>query len=318
MKAMDRGDSAWILLDSSTGLHVGWYFWLRVLDEVNRSARYGNPFGLLLLDADTTRPNAVRLLEEASGRVPAAIRGTDIGGRVGVGRVGIILPYQDVAAAEAAVARILERMRPHTPAGVRWSSRLLCYPGDGAEISNLLTQDRGMQHDGGHGDVAGPNASATGLRGGSPVAEDWKVRILHARQSYDMRHAPGHPARNELAEVFRRMLQTVVYPAFKEVAEFADQQGVASGVECELGGVQPRAMFFLRPSGRCIRYELDASGVFVREVEGVYHRSLGQRMTWKNAADLQRQLTSGYARAAAAAIVQDHFRSQARPADRAG
>ncbi len=61
-----------------------------------------------------------------------------------------------------------------------------------------------------------------------------------------------------------------------------------------------------------MRYELDASGVAVREVEGVYHRPLGQRRLWTDVEELQRQLTQGYARAAAAAIVQDYFRTGTR------
>jgi hypothetical protein len=117
-----------------------------------------------------------------------------------------------------------------------------------------------------------------------------------------------------MAAVFRRMIQTVIDPAFYEVVDFAEQQGVTCTVESELGGVQPRAMFVIRPSGRSIRYELDASGTLVREIEGVYHRPLGQRMVWYDPAELQRQLTPGYARAAAAAIVQDHFRSSGMPA----
>jgi hypothetical protein len=140
------------------------------------------------------------------------------------------------------------------------------------------------------------------------LAEDWKTRILHARQVHELRRG-SIGARTEMAQVFRRLIQTVLEPAFREVAEFAEGQGVEAGVECELGGVQPRAMFYLRPSGRSIRYVLDADGGAVREVEGVYHRPMGQRMVWSDPAELQRRLTAGYARAAAAAIVQDHFRA---------
>ncbi len=146
---------------------------------------------------------------------------------------------------------------------------------------------------------------------GGPVAEDWKTRILHARQTYELRRG-AIGVRTPMAQVFRRMIQTVIQPAFAEVSEFARAQDVTCTVECELGGVQPRAMFCLRPSGRSIRYELDASGTAVREVEGVYHRPLGQRRLWTSVEELQRQLTQGYARAAAAAIVQDHFRSATR------
>lgn len=144
------------------------------------------------------------------------------------------------------------------------------------------------------------------------MAEDWKARILHARQTSELRRGTIG-VRTEMAQAFRRMIQTLIEPAFSEVAEFASAQGVTCNIECELGGVQPRAMFVIRPSGRSIRYELDADGSAVREIEGVYLRPLGQRMVWYDVPTLQRQLTTGYAKAAAAAIVQDHFRANARP-----
>lgn len=143
---------------------------------------------------------------------------------------------------------------------------------------------------------------------GLAVTEDWKARIVHARQRYELRRGTIG-VRTPIAQSFRRMVQTVIEPAFREVADFATEQGVSCVIECELGGVQPRAMFAIRPSGRSIRYELDPDGMAVREVEGVYHRPMGQRRVWVDSADLERQLTAGYARAAAAAIVQDYFRA---------
>jgi len=132
-------DKSWILLDESTGLHVGWYFWLRVLDEVNRGARYGSPFALLLLEVVPPPACPARLVDEAASRVPDAVRSTDLGGTIGAARVGVLLPQQDVVAAELARQCILERLDAASPRGIRWGSRLLHYPGDGAEISNLLT-----------------------------------------------------------------------------------------------------------------------------------------------------------------------------------
>ncbi len=139
-------------------------------------------------------------------------------------------------------------------------------------------------------------------------SEDRKVRIIHARQRSELRRG-GIGVRTPIAQTFRRMMQTAVEPAFREVAELAAQQGIVCLLECDVGGVRPRAMFCIRPSGRSIRYEMDADGGAVREIEGVYLRPMRQRMAWTDAADLQRQLTSGYARAAAARIVQDHFRT---------
>ena len=140
------------------------------------------------------------------------------------------------------------------------------------------------------------------------MTEDWKARILHARQSYDLRRG-SIGVRTEVAQVFRRMIQTVVDPGFREVLAFASEQGLDCAVECELGGVQPRAVFVVRPSGRSIRYVLDPDGGAVREIEGVYNRPVGQRLVWTSVDALQRQLTQGYARASAAAVVQEYFRS---------
>src|SRR5262249_28556178 len=94
---------------------------------------------LLMVDCVTPPGSPARLLDEATGRVPAAIRGTDLAGIVAPGRAGVVLPHQDAAAAETARGRIMERLAASSPRGVRWESRLLCYPGDGAEISFLLT-----------------------------------------------------------------------------------------------------------------------------------------------------------------------------------
>ncbi len=135
-------DETWILIDPNTGLHVAWYFWLRVLDEVNRSVRYGAPFALLLLEPESESGPASAPLIEAAGRVPGAVRSTDLAGIVGWVRVAVILTEQDVAAADSARQRILERLEQTSPEGIRWNARLLCYPEDGAEISNLLTTGR--------------------------------------------------------------------------------------------------------------------------------------------------------------------------------
>lgn len=132
-------DEKSVLIDASTRLHVRWYFWLRVLDEVNRSTRYGHPFGLLLLECEAAPGSSPRVVQEAAGRAAGVIRGTDIGGSLGVGRAGIVLPHQDIADAQRATARIVTELDRSSPGGVRWHTRLLCYPGDGAEISNLLT-----------------------------------------------------------------------------------------------------------------------------------------------------------------------------------
>ena len=132
---------SWILIDQQTGLHVGWYFWLRLLDEVNRSSRYGSPFGLLVLESEQ-RGAPRRVVDEASSKVAGAIRSTDLAGRLGDGRVGVILFEQDQAGAETAGQRILERLAEHSSSAISWQTSLFCYPQDAFAISNLLTLGR--------------------------------------------------------------------------------------------------------------------------------------------------------------------------------
>jgi hypothetical protein len=141
-------DETWILIDGNTGLHVGWYFWLRVLDEVNRSDRYGSPFGVLLLEAVRGKTRRRQAIDEALACVPPVVRSTDLAGAVGAGRAGVLLTEQPPDGATVAKGRIIERLAASTPAGVAWRSRLLCYPRDAAEISELLISGRnGGSHD---------------------------------------------------------------------------------------------------------------------------------------------------------------------------
>ncbi len=130
----------WILIDEQTGLHVSWYFWLRVLDEVNRSTRYGTPFALLLLEATVETPSnrPQRQLAEAANTVPQAIRSTDLGGIIAPSRVAVLLTHQDAESAEQARDRILERMAGSGTQGVRWLPTLLLHPEDAAEVAHLL------------------------------------------------------------------------------------------------------------------------------------------------------------------------------------
>lgn len=131
-------DETWVLIDGHTGLHVSWYFWLRVLDEVNRAARYGGPFALLLLDPEMP-PGRSKSPDEYASYLPATIRRTDLGGTLGGGSAAVLLTHQDEAAAVVARDRVLERLAASCPAEVVWRSELLCYPADAARISILLT-----------------------------------------------------------------------------------------------------------------------------------------------------------------------------------
>lgn len=125
-------DERQVLVDRETGLHVGWYFWLRVLDEVRRSDRYGSPFALLLLDAG----QGGHRVQHDLARLPGVIRSTDLGGMLGTGRAGVLLTEQEPEGAGIAAGRVLAHL---LASGITWRSELLCYPRDAAAITHLLT-----------------------------------------------------------------------------------------------------------------------------------------------------------------------------------
>ena len=133
-------DERWILIDRQTGLHVGWYFWLRLLDEVGRSDRYGTSFGLLLLEAGGEAASSTRAAHEALARVSAVIRGTDLGGVIAPDRAGVILTQQEPEQAEVGLKRIVGLLESGSPVGVNWNAELFCYPRDAAAVTHLLTQ----------------------------------------------------------------------------------------------------------------------------------------------------------------------------------
>lgn len=138
----------WVLIDEQTGLHVPWYFWLRVLDEVNRSTRYGTPFGLLLLEGQPKAgAHSSRAVQGATSLIPAAIRGTDMAGQLGPGKVGVLLTHQDNVSSQQARDRILERMEAAGAfSHVEWQQRLLTFPEDAAEISFMLAGTWQAEH----------------------------------------------------------------------------------------------------------------------------------------------------------------------------
>ena len=130
-----------VLIDRGTGLYVGWYFWVRALDEVNRSARYGSPFGLLFLEAERPSTLSRKAFAEALGQVAAAVRATDVTGIISPVRVAVLLVQQEPEGAVLAQRSILERLSRLAPS-VTWRSELLCYPRDGAEVFRLLADAR--------------------------------------------------------------------------------------------------------------------------------------------------------------------------------
>lgn len=111
--------------DRDTGLYANWYFRLRVEEEIARAARYGQPFTVLRISAQT--PEA---LEAPRLALKGWLRAVDFAGDLG-DMLAIVLPNTSRAGAAIVTGR-LEGLVPHV------AIHIAEYPVDGATLEQLL------------------------------------------------------------------------------------------------------------------------------------------------------------------------------------
>jgi diguanylate cyclase (GGDEF)-like protein len=107
------------ITDGLTGLWNYRYFTMTIGKEIERSARFGRPLALLMLDIDLfksvndtyghQRGDAV--LVELAGRIRAQVRDVDTVARYGGEEIVVILPETDEAGAAQAAERICDAVR---------------------------------------------------------------------------------------------------------------------------------------------------------------------------------------------------------------
>ncbi|MDT7571035.1 MAG: hypothetical protein QOE05_1209 [Actinomycetota bacterium] len=141
------------ITDGLTGLWNYRYFTMTIGKEIERSARFGRPLALLMLDIDLfkavndthghQRGDAV--LVELAGRIRAQVRDVDTVARYGGEEVVVILPETDEAGAAQAAERICDavRRRPFGEPGqdevdVTVSIGAAVFPAHGGSSTTLL------------------------------------------------------------------------------------------------------------------------------------------------------------------------------------
>jgi diguanylate cyclase (GGDEF)-like protein len=138
--------------DPLTQLHSRGHLGLALLQEIQRSARSGRPFGLLMFDLDGLKPvndryghdAGDRLLRGVADVIRGGVRVTDIAARYGGDEFIVILPETDPAGA----LRVAEKLRrdiaqlalPENGQMIRSSVSigLVSYPDDGRSVPELL------------------------------------------------------------------------------------------------------------------------------------------------------------------------------------
>ena len=132
------GDRRRPTFDRETGLLTNWYFRLRAEEEIARAARYGQPFTIMSLVADSPGALATSRLS-----IKHWLRQVDFAGDLG-NTIAVLLPNTDRAGAAMAMAR-LTKLLPDT------QIRMAEYPADGSTLAQLLGDEEwhvtdGLEH----------------------------------------------------------------------------------------------------------------------------------------------------------------------------
>ncbi len=146
--------------DPLTGLKNRRTFEEHLGREINRAARYGTSFGLLLLDlrrfkrANDRYGHAVgdEILRSVARASAETIRGSDVSCRIGGDEFAILLPQADRPSVEASAERIARKfeshagpLAPETPVGVDYG--IAIFPEDGEEAAKLFqAADKNLYH----------------------------------------------------------------------------------------------------------------------------------------------------------------------------
>jgi len=125
------------ILDGETGWYQGWYFELRLDEEVSRSSRYELPFSVVILflsGADAKNGDSRLLNALLSDIVARKLRRSDLPGIIGLDQFGVLLPHTNAAQAEIVARRLTKWFEPFaTVAGIA------SFPEDGQSAQRLFT-----------------------------------------------------------------------------------------------------------------------------------------------------------------------------------
>jgi GGDEF domain-containing protein len=132
LMGVERRRPAFTIYDSVTGLCAGWYFKLRLQEEIARATRYELPLGLMLIDASPHRRDRKSIARLISA-MASTFRTSDLVGHLDSGRYGVLLTNTDKESSQTARDRLLEAMQDgDTEIG------LACYPDDATNWRDLL------------------------------------------------------------------------------------------------------------------------------------------------------------------------------------
>jgi GGDEF domain-containing protein len=130
-----------VLLDEATGLYEGWYFERRVREEVQRCARYGRLFALILWEPRLLPGEALEdeVVASVAGIIKGGLRQTDLAAQLERTRFAALL----IEAEHNTARTVAFRMKGDLASCVRggpasWRTGMDIFPDDGVDASALF------------------------------------------------------------------------------------------------------------------------------------------------------------------------------------
>jgi len=130
-----------VLLDDATGLYQSWYFERRVREEVQRCARYGRIFTLILWEPRLLPGEILEdeVVAKVGAVIKAGLRQTDLGTQLERTRFAALLVEAEHNTGRTVAFRVKGDLASRVRGGpASWRTGMAVFPDDGVEASVLF------------------------------------------------------------------------------------------------------------------------------------------------------------------------------------
>jgi GGDEF domain-containing protein len=130
-----------LLFDDATGLYKSWYFQRRLHEEVQKSARYGRAFALVLWEPRLLPGEVLadEIIARVSDVIKEGLRQTDLASQLERTRFAALLVESERNTARTVAYRVKNSLSSRVRAGPgTWRTGLAIFPDDGVDVATLL------------------------------------------------------------------------------------------------------------------------------------------------------------------------------------
>ena len=144
---------------------------------------------------------------------------------------------------------------------------------------------------------------------------DWKERIRKAKEETDQAREEKQARTAAFTKSLREVVEKVVEPTFREVGEFAREQGIDFSLDCRYEAKWSPSGRFHLPDGRELSIELNLDDTAVELSEVFFdnkQRYRTHKASFRTAEELERGVTAERLRTELGQLIEYYLQSQRR------